>query len=168
MTTSGAPDKAMLKRELEETRAAYHALLAELPGDAWSRRSGNRDMLVKELMWHMAWSMTWLANGVDAVRSRRKTAVSRVPGAVADPLRKLAMRWLARRATPASAAGKYDDGHRELVAKLESVREDEWSLSTTRFGETRTMAWHFRQPVEHFVEHAADVRAVLGSAAPVS
>ena len=112
-------------------------------------------------MWHMAWSMSWLSRSVDRVRLGRRPLLNRLPSNLADPLRKLAMRWLARRATPERAAQAYDAGHRDLLTKLTAVK-DEWQLATRRFGETRTLEWHFRQPTAHFAEHAADVRAVLG------
>jgi hypothetical protein len=155
---TAVPDKQAIRAEIEATRRAYHDLLASLsPGD-WSRRSGNPDLTIKELMWHMAWSMTWMASSLDAVKTGKSL---RLPSFLIEPGRKLAMRWLARRATPESAARKYDEGHDALLAGLEAVRDDEWSLSAMRFGEVRTVMWFIGQPQRHFAEHAADVRAAL-------
>ena len=61
MKASDPLDKAAIAREMEAVRTAYHELLARLPEDALGRRSRNPDMLVKELMWHMAWSMGCLS-----------------------------------------------------------------------------------------------------------
>ena len=148
---------------LEEARAAYHALVSRITPTKWSARSGNPDLLIKELVWHMAWAMGWLARGVEATRSERRSIATRLPGSVMDPLRKVAMRFLARTATPTGALRKYDEGHHALIELLAAVRDDEWSLSTKRFGETRTLAWHFVQPIDHFAEHASDVEAALES-----
>ncbi len=161
MNIGDRPDTETMIADLEATRAAYHALLAQIPADAWRRRSGNPDMLVKQLMWHMAWAMGWLARGVAGTRSGRRSLVGRLPGPIADPARKLAMRALARTATPERAGRAYDDGHAALIAELSKVAGTEWQLATVRFGEERTVAWHFRQPVDHFAEHAADIVAVL-------
>ncbi len=112
-------------------------------------------------MWHLAWSMGWLARAAEDARLGRRPPINRLPPRYADSLRALAMRWLARGATPRHAAQAYDAGHHALLAKLALVREEEWQRAVERFGERRTVAWHFRQPVAHFSEHAADVRAAL-------
>ena len=149
-----------IRLELEATRAAYHALLTSLSADEWYRKSANPDLTVKELMWHLAWSVGWLAGFVDAVRAGKN---SRLPGFLVEPVRLVAMRWLARKATPEKAAQHYDEGHAALLAKLDTIAPDDWQRSTTRFGQTRTVEWCFRQPALHFAEHAADVRPVTNA-----
>ena len=161
MNSTDKLDKQQIATDLAATQASYHELLAHVSADVWNRKSANSDMLVKELMWHMAWAMGWLARGVGATRGGRQSVASRIPAGLADPARKIAMRILARRATPERAARTYDAGHEALLAELNTVTEPEWQLSTVRFGEHRTVAWHFRQPVDHFAEHSADVLAVI-------
>lgn len=153
------PDKDAIRTDMERTRSEYHALLRSLTGDDWARRSGNPDMTVKDLMWHMAWAMSWMARSIDAVKAGKGL---NPPGPLVDPLRKLAMRWLARKATPESAAKKYDEGHAALLAKLDAVRADDWQLEVSRFGQMRSVEWYFRNVREHFEEHSSDVRAVVG------
>ena len=154
------PDKQAIRNELEATRLAYHELLVSLSEEDWARRSGNPDMTIRELMWHVAWSMGWMAGSIDAVKSGKSF---NPPSFLVEPGRKLAMRWLARRATPESAGQKFDESYATLVAELEGVREDEWQLEANRFGEVRSVEWYFRHVAEHFQEHAADVRAALTS-----
>ena len=151
-------DKQAIRSELEATRAAYHELLASIPSDAWKRTSGNAEMTVKELMWHTAWSMNWMAGSIDAVRSGKSF---NPPSFILEPGRKLAMHWLARRATPEAAARRFDEGIAALIAKLDTVGDGDWQREATRFGETHSVEWYFTHPREHFDEHAADVRAVL-------
>lgn len=159
------PDKDAIRSELEATRAAYHELLRSLSNDDWSKQSGNPEMTVKELMWHVAWATSWMASSVDAVKSGKST---RIPSFLVEPGRKLAMRWLARSATPERAAQKYDEAHATLLSKLDSVRDDDWSREATRFGEVRSVGWYFGHVREHFNEHARDVRAVLTVSGPLS
>jgi hypothetical protein len=158
---SAIPDKQQLRADLEETRAAYHELLASLSEDDWRRKSGNPDLTVKELMWHMAWGLGWLARGVDAVNTGRGF---NPPSFLLEPARRIAMHLVARQATPERAAQRYDEGHHSLLAKLEAMRDEQWERSVKQFGEVRDAIWYFREPVEHFEEHAADVRAVLSRA----
>jgi len=152
------PDKDAIRSELEATRVAYHRLLGTLSTDDWSRQSGNPEMTVKELMWHVAWATSWMASSVDAVKSGKSM---RIPSFLVEPGRKLAMRWLARSATPEGAAQKYDEAHAALLTKLDSVSDDDWPREAVRFGEVRSVAWYFGHVHEHFDEHARDVCVVL-------
>jgi hypothetical protein len=155
------PDKQQIRDDLESTRRAYHELLASLTGADWRRRSGNPDFTVKALMWHMAWAPGWLARSVDRVQRAKGL---NPPRFLVNPLRELVIRTYALRATPERAARRYDECHAALLARLDAVQDDEWSITVTQFGEPRTAEWYLRQPVEHFAEHAADVHAVLPAA----
>lgn len=152
------PDKQAIRDELQATQRAYHELLAALSPDDWRRQSGNPEMTIKELMWHIAWSTGWMAGSIDAVKSGKSFSP---PAFIVEPGRKLAMRWLARRATPESAAQKFDESYATLLAKLDTIGDDEWQREANRFGETRSVEWYFRHVPEHFQEHATDVRAAL-------
>jgi len=152
------PDKQAIRDELESTKREYHELLGRLTPNDWRRQSGNPEMTIKELMWHIAWSTGWMARSIDAVQAGKSF---NPPSFIVEPGRKLAMRWLARRATPESSAWKFDESLSTLVAKLDAVRDDEWQREATRFGETRSVEWYYRHVREHFDEHATDVRAAL-------
>ena len=151
-------DREAVRRELDATRGAYHELLASITEDSWQRKSGNPDMTVKQLMWHVAWATAWMAGSIDAVREGKSIGA---PAFLLEPGRKLAMWWLARGATPEAAGRKYDEGHAVLIEKLDTVPEEEWSRTAMRFGQERSVEWYFRHPPEHFVEHAADVRSAI-------
>ncbi len=156
------PDKETIRDEIAATRVAYHELLASISAEDWTRVSGNPDLTVKELMWHMAWATGWMASSIDAIRKGR--SFSPISGSLADLGRRFAIRWLARRATREAAARRYDEGHAAVLARLETVRDDEWHREAKRFGNIRTVAWYFGQPARHFAEHAADVCRGLGRA----
>jgi len=157
--SAATPDTNGLRASLERTRTAFHDLLSSLPEDAWTERSANPDLTVKQVVWHMAWSVGWLAAFVDAIKDGKR---SRLPGFLVEPARLFAMRWLARGATRERAAKRYDEGHAALLAQLDRIAHTDWQRSTTRFGNTRTVEWCFRQPVLHFEEHARDVAHVAG------
>jgi hypothetical protein len=152
------PERDDIRNRLEDTRREYHDLLSAISEDVWTGKSGNPDMTVKELMWHIAWSMRWMSGSVDAVRRGRN---AKVPSFLLEPARKLAMRWLARSATKGKASQAYDSGHDALLAKIGTIPIEDWSLSAMRFGERRSVGWYFTHAPEHFEEHARDVRAVL-------
>ena len=126
------PDEQQIQDGLETTRLAYHELLASLSPDDWARKSANPELTVKELMWHMAWAMGWMARSIDSVKRGKSL---HLPSFLVDPGRKLAMRWLARRATPETAAQRYDEGHAALLSRLDATLDHEWRLQASRFGD---------------------------------
>lgn len=158
------PGRAELVRELEAVRQSYTALVGSMSESDWTRQSRNPDFVNRELIWHIAWSMTWLANGAEAVRAQRRPLLSRLPGGVMDPLRRIAMHRLANKATPERAVQKYDEGHAALLDQLKLVTADEWQLDTVRFGVRRSLLWHFQQPAMHFNEHRSDIELAPTSA----
>ncbi len=83
------PDKNAVRTEMESVRSEYIALLHSLNEDDWRRRSGNPEMTVKELIWHVAWAMSWMARSIDAVKEGKQL---RVPAFLIEPGRKLLMR----------------------------------------------------------------------------
>ncbi len=152
------PDRQTIRADLETTRLAYHELLSSLTDDDWRQKSANPDLTVKEVMWHIAWATGWIARSIAAVKRGRGIGL---PQFLVDPGRKFVMRWLARRATREAAALAYDEGHEAILTELRSISDDEWTNSAQRFGEVRTVAWHFPHVTAHFEEHAEDVRRGL-------
>jgi hypothetical protein len=71
------------------------------------------------------------------------------------------VRRSSRKATPESVLADYDNAQRELLRLLDDVRVDEFALSSTNFGQTRTMEENFRISIEHFEEHAPQLHAAL-------
>jgi len=157
-------DRAALRAELERTRAAYRALVADIGDPKWKLRSGNPAWTCGQLAWHLGASGAFVAGLVENARKGKGT---NPPSFLLGPIFKaseLRVKFLSRKATPASVLADYDAGHERLLRLLDALDDGEFSMSATNFGETRTIAEQFGIPVSHFAEHGPEVRSALSSA----
>jgi hypothetical protein len=162
MTTqhTTTPDRATLRAALEETRDAFHALLAEIPPAAWNRRSRATRWTVRALMTHIALSLADLPKQVAAARAGKSYLA--LPGWLLAPGGYLLFRWQARGQTKESLARRYDAAHAVALTLLDGVRDDEWSKRTRFLNEgVKSVADLFALPPAHFADHAAQVRESL-------
>lgn len=153
-----APDREAMRAALAQTRSEFRALVRAVPAAAWRRKSGNAAWSIGELLWHLAFSLRFAADGVAG--ARRGKAFN-PPAFLADRLNTLATHVGAWRATPASVARTYDANYRRLLAALDGVNENEWTLGVTSFGSYQTIEDLFRSVPKHFAEHSADIRAAM-------
>jgi hypothetical protein len=149
-----AVDREAIRRELEETRQAFHALLDSLTDAESRRKSGNRAWTVRQLMWHIASNVGLTAGGVEMAKQGRNF---NPPSRIGDRINVYMTKWGARRATKESTAEAYDEGHAKLLEALDAVEPDEWGKGSRVFGEYRTVEEHFHSVAEHFKEHRADI-----------
>jgi hypothetical protein len=156
--TTASPTRQALRAELDETRTKYHELRNSLSEHDWKKKSGNPAWNVRQLMWHMAWAGGFTAQGVE---SCRKGKGFNPPNWIADRLNTLITRFGSRGATKQSVGRKYDEAHEKILASLDTVQDDEWQKSARVFNRDMTTEKTFRDHVEHFREHEADIRKGL-------
>ena len=84
------------------------------------------------------------------------------PNAIADIANTWITRIGSRGATKQSVGEKYDEAHQKVIAALDSVQDDEWQKSARVFSRDMTIEKTFRDHVEHFKEHEADIKKGLG------
>ncbi|HEV8573350.1 MAG TPA: DinB family protein [Dehalococcoidia bacterium] len=158
-TTS--PIRGAIRADLESTRSQYHELLSSLSDEDWNKKSANPSWNVRQLMWHLAWAGGFTPQGVE---SCRKGKGFNPPNWIADRVNTLWTRTGARGATRQSVGEKYDAEHEKVLASLDTVRDDEWQKSARVFGRDLTIEKTFRDMMEHFKEHEADIKKGLGRA----
>lgn len=152
------PDRDAIRASLEQTRREFHALARSVPRSAWRRKSANPAWTIGELLWHLGFNVGFVADSVE--RARRGKGFN-PPLSPSGWLITLVPRLGALRATPKSVAQRYEASYRRLLGAFDSLRDDQFSLTTTNFGATQTVEALFRSAPEHFAEHAADIRARL-------
>ncbi len=161
-----------IRQELESTRQAYHALLDSLSEEDWKRPSGNPAWTVGQLMVHMTFAPRMLPADVGLIR--RGGWMPRLPAFLFNWANVLMTRWAARSQSAQSVGALYDAAHNRALALLETIREDEWSLSREypdwdpMLSGTVTLERLFRYLAGHFEAHAEQVRQGLAGAAPAS
>jgi hypothetical protein len=73
-----------------------------------------------------------------------------------DPASYWYIRWLARSATPASLARRYDQAMAATLALLETIATEEWSTGANFYAEGfHSVADLFHGPAHHLAEHTA-------------
>jgi uncharacterized protein (TIGR03083 family) len=163
-TTTAAPDRASISRELAETQAAYRELVGQIGEARWKQRSGIPAWTCGQLAWHVASSVPFMAGQIEGAKKGKALN----PPAFLIPLlfkaSELRVKVASRKATPASVLADFDAGMTRLLAVLNATDDQMLLVSATSLGETRTIAEMFHIPISHFTEHAADVRKGLGSA----
>ena len=157
--TATSPTREAIRGELESTRSQYHELRNSLSDEDWKKKSGNPAWNVRQLMWHLAWAGGFTEQGVE---SCRKGKGFNPPNWIADRLNTLITRIGSRGATKESVGEKYDVAHAKIIASLETVQDDEWQKSARVFSRDMTIEKTFRDMVEHFKEHEADIKKGLG------
>lgn len=165
MPTPDDAPRAALRQELEAGRAAYHALLAAIPDDAWERPSANPAWNVRQMMFHSSMALRFLPLDVRAIRQGRAI---KPPMALFHFVNKWFTRLAAWRQTRASLAAEYDRQHAKILALLETLSPDDLALGAayppvddSLTGGWRTIADMIRYAAQHGAQHAADVRAAL-------
>jgi hypothetical protein len=156
---TATPDRAALKSELESTRAAYHRLLDSLSEDDWKKKSANPAWSVGQLMWHLGFGMEFFPRAIEYCR---KGKGPNPPAFLIGIGNVFLTRFGSRGANPKSAREKYDAAHAQLVAALDTIRDDEWSKSARVYGDDYTIASLFPEATKHFREHEADIKKGLG------
>jgi hypothetical protein len=161
MTTETAAIRDSLRDDLERARTQYIDLLDSLAPADWERTSANPAWNVRQLMWHMAWSLGMMPRGLAQLRKERGL---NPPASLLNGVNTWITRVGARKATPASVRQKYEAAHESALIALESVADGDWGKGARVFGEQRTVESTFRAMREHVEEHVADIRRGLGRA----
>ena len=151
-----------LREELEETRAAYHALLEEIGEEAYGLPSINPAWKIGEMLYHIITAVRFLPQDVRMMRGGR---MMMPPAWLFNFFNVWFTRLAGRKQNRRLLAAEYDRRHKIVVVLLESINDEEWQLSAeypdvggAMDGSRRTLADMFHYLTEHFEEHAADIR----------
>ena len=154
-----------LRQELEETRSAYHALVAELSPEDWTKPTSNPAWNVGDIMYHIA--VVPRLQSLDLWMLRNLGHVLMPPAFLFHDLNKWYTRRGAKRHTLATIGQAYDDAHGQVLEKLNQIRDDEWHKGATYPGWDPLLAGHvtietlFHYITLHFHAHAAEIRQAL-------
>jgi hypothetical protein len=154
-------DKAALRGELEATHAAYRELVGQLPDAKWNAKSSNAAFTCGQLAWHIASGLGFSAEIVENARKGKSTNIPSFLMPLAYKINERRIRSRSKAATKDSVLADYERDSARLLRLLDEVPSEEFSRSFTNYAQTRTVEEMFRVPVEHFAEHAPEIRAAL-------
>jgi len=164
MLPKQSPHFEPIRKELEEVRLRFLRLLDEISDSAWNFRTPGEGWTVKQEMAHIAQVLSVLPDGIRRASSGRQRSIlgivpaglrSWVNGYIIIPI-------MARGATRQSIAEAYSRAHNTLLGLLEELPEEAWSKGMPYPRKYRTVEQMAHRPAEHFEEHIAHLRTVLG------
>ena len=161
MATTPNVDKASIRADLERTRDAYRALVGEIRDAKWDATSGNRAFTCGQLAWHMASALDFSANLIETARKGKQTNVPSFLMPLGNKINELRIRRGSRAATRDSVLADYERHQARLLRLLDDVKDAEFAIVKTNFALTRSVREMFNIPVEHFAEHAPEIRSTL-------
>jgi len=156
-------DRAALRADLERTHAAYRELINGMPDAAWGATSGNHAFTCGQLAWHIASGLEFSAQLIESAREGKQTNVPSFLMPLGYKLNEFRIRRSSRSATKDSVLADYERHQARLLGLLDGLRDDEFAIVKTNFGMTQAVRDMFRVPVEHFAEHAPEIRSALSS-----
>lgn len=163
--------KDEIRIELIQTCEAYHALLAEIPEEAFSGPSDNPAWTIGEVLFHMSLAPRFMTTDLKMIISRpwlAKPFATLVPQSSFDRLNDWYTRYGARNLSRSFLAEQYDKAHRRVLKSLEALQEEDFQKSVMYPGYDPTLSgdvtverlYHYIK--QHFEAHAEQIRKKLG------
>jgi hypothetical protein len=159
-----------LRREIEDTRAAFHELLDAVPDDALSRPSDNSAWTIGAVLHHMSLAPRLMVADVGMITgqsSAYRLIPKIVPRSLFDWVNKVYTRYGARSASRQSLADEYDDATSKILRTLESVNDEDFMKAATYpgwdpllSGDT-TLVQLFHYVKAHFEVHQQQIRGLI-------
>ena len=161
MTTTAAHDKTGIRTELEATHDAYRGLIASIPDGKWDTTSGNAAFTCGQLAWHLASGVDFAAGIIESARKGKAAYFPKFLMPLGYKINERRIRSRSKAATRDSVLADYDRDHARLLRLLDEVTDDELAIVKTNYAITQSVREMFRTPVEHFAEHAPEIRSAL-------
>lgn len=144
--------RSALRAGLEATRLEFHRRLAAVSASAWNSKSPSSSWTVREVFTHLTWALEMLPKEVEG--ARRGRGMFNLPKRISDPASYWYMRWLARGATPAALAQRYDQAMQAVVQLIDTIPEEDWQRGANFYAEGfHSVEDLFHVPTEHLAEH---------------
>jgi hypothetical protein len=161
MATAPAADKAEMRTELEATHDAYRGLIGSIPDEKWGATSGNAAFTCGQLAWHVASGVDFAAGIIEAARKGKSTTIPKFLMPLGYKINERRIKSRSKSATRASVLADYEREQARLLRLLDEVTDAELAIVKTNYAITQSVREMFRLPIEHFSEHAPEIRKAL-------
>jgi hypothetical protein len=154
----------MVREELEATRSAFHSLLDSIPEEYWVRKAYHPNplfasMSIGQAMLHISWYPKFIPRFVEGARQGK--GFGNLPKFFFALATIVIPRVVSFKETREGVRLKYDQSHAIAISTLDTIQDDEWDKGAKFHNEYRTIRRIFKYHIEHFEEHAAEIRAAL-------
>jgi hypothetical protein len=160
-SSTAIPDRTVLRRQLEDTRSAFHAVVESLTDADWHRKTNSTAWTIGEVLTHFADALASTPEAIEHIRQGKNYLN---PPSFLNWLGPLINRRLAeqsaRNQTRVSILVRYDKAHTAMVATVEGIQDNEWGQGAYCFGAGYKTILDLCQTLpSHFQEHAAQIAA---------
>ncbi|MCL4872379.1 MAG: maleylpyruvate isomerase N-terminal domain-containing protein [Anaerolineae bacterium] len=159
-----------LRREIEETRTAFHRLVDEVPEEALSRPSDNPAWTIGEVLYHMSLAPRLMVADVSMITGERQAyrlLPKLIPQALFDWVNKVYTRSKGRNLSHRELIEAYDQATVKILQVLESVGKEDFEKRAVYpgwdpllAGEV-TLAQLFHYVKAHFEVHEGQIRHLI-------
>lgn len=159
--------KDELQTEISQTRQAFHALLAEIPDEAFSKPSDNPAWTIGEVLFHMSLAPRFMVTDLKVIFAQAWLArvfASLVPAALFHRLNEFFTRYGSRNLNRDFLAEQYDKAHERALKSLNVLQEADFRRSVTYPGYDPLLSGEvtverlYRYIKLHFDAHAGQIR----------
>jgi hypothetical protein len=160
-TGGGVPDREEIRAALEAERRGFLELLDSLSDGDWRRKRPGGTWTVGELMTHVMLAQEYVIK--ELASGRKGKNFWKLPPYIFNPIRigsaRLSNRTVSRRAI----RSRFDAASEAILAALDTVKDDEWQKGAYFYDEGYwTVERIFRLQPLHFIEHAEEIKKILG------
>ncbi len=163
MTTTSTPaaDTTAIREQLEATHAAFRGLVPQITDEKWNAKSGNAAFTCGQLAWHIVSGVDFSAEIIENARKGKQTSVPSFLMPLGYKINERRIRSRSKNATRDSVLADYEREQARLLRLLDEVTDSELAIVKTNYAVTQSVREMFNVPIEHFAEHASEIRKAL-------
>ena len=153
-----------IKSSLEAIQLKFLGLLEEIPDRDWDRKHGSEGWTIKQELVHIVQVLQVIPAGIKrASAGGKRSFLGFVPAGMRGWINgRFIIPRKAQKETRISIARAYKEAHNELVRILDHLTEADLRKGMPYPRKYRTVEQMAYRPVEHFEEHEAHIRQLLG------
>jgi hypothetical protein len=156
--------KRHLQDRLGATKRDFLCLLDEISDADLERLFPGEKWTIKEELVHIVQVLEVIPGGIErASQGGKRSMLGFVPSGLRSWVNgTLIIPRKAKHETQATIIKAYADAHENLINQLEELGEDDWHKGMPYPRKYRTLAQLAYRPVEHFEDHQAHIRTLMG------
>lgn len=156
--------KKHLQNKLEEIKNKFLRLLENIPDKDLERKQVGETWTIKEELVHIVQVVEVIPSGMErASQSNQRSWLGFIPAGLRSSVNgRIIIPQKAKNTTRKTIARAYQDAHKILISKLETLKDDDWEKGMPYPRKYRTVEQMAYRPVEHFEEHKVHIHRLLG------
>jgi len=156
--------KKHLQDKLEDVKNKFLRLLEDIPDKDLERKQIDETWTIKEELVHIIQVVEVIPSGIErASQGHQRSWLGFIPASLRSSVNgRIIIPQKAKNETRETIARAYQEAHKILISKLETLKDDDWKKGMPYPRKYRTVAQMAYRPVGHFEEHEVHIHRLLG------